>query len=168
MHWILLAVLAVVLIVTSSRFPKLGFSLLGLLTASAAGLYYMSDDIKPGRLQTLEPSMITIENIQMSPSYRESFKASGSIRNTSPDHDVTELSIRFSVNDCPSTAVEDSSECEVISQVVEPFRLHIPLGGKVSFEQSVSPRRVLVKGSRRWTFKVVEVKGRVPLRTLDE
>ncbi len=168
MHWILLAVLAVILIITAFRYPKLAFSLLGVFVAIAAALYYLVDEQGQGQLETLGNTSVTIENIKMSPAYRDSFLATGTIVNHSRTHDITELSIRFSVNDCPEQSADDANDCTVIAQAIEPFRVHIPLDGRARFEESVAPRRVKVEGVRQWTFKVMEVKGRVPLRVLDE
>ncbi len=168
MHWILLAVLAGVLVATASRFPKLAFSLLALMVAVAAALYHLTDTDGQGGLKPLDPAQVKVDGIRMSPYYADGFKASGKITNNSPEFDVTELSIRFSVEDCIVTTASDTGdECSIVAQLVESIRLHIPPGATRGFEQPVFPRRIAVQGERRWTFKVVDVTGRRPLRLLD-
>lgn len=167
MHWLLFAVLAAVLVFSASRFPKLAFSLLALLIAVAAGLYYMSEPPPKGRPEPLDASMVEVSNVTMSPYYASGFKASGDITNHSTDHDLTDLVIRFTVEDCVADD-NPAEECKVVSQVEERIRLHVPPGATRSFEQPVSPRRTTVEGNRRWKFKVVDVTARKPLRYLDE
>ena len=140
--------------------------MLGIFVAVAAALLYLVEEEGQGQLENLDPAVVSITGIKMVPAYADSFRATGTIVNHSEDHDITELSIRFSVNDCDSA--EADANCTTLSQVVEPVRLHVPAAGSAGFEESVSPRRVKVSGVRRWTFKVTEVKGRVPLRRRDE
>ncbi|KAA3632125.1 MAG: hypothetical protein DWQ08_03940 [Proteobacteria bacterium] len=165
MHWVLLAVLALVLIFAASRFPKLAFSLLAVLIAVAAGLYYVSDPPSDGLPEHLDPSQVEVDNVIMAPYYAGGFKATGVIRNHSEHYDLTELVIRFTVEDCID-AEGDEKTCSVLSQVEERVLIHVPPGTAKSFEQPVSPRRTKVEGTRRWKFKVVEVEGRRPLRYL--
>lgn len=166
MHWVLLAILAVVLIASASRFPRLAFSLLAVLVAVAAGLYYMADPPSEGLPEHLEPAEVIVGNVTMTPYYAGGFRASGEISNQSTRYDLTDLTIRFSVEDCPS---EDASseDCTPLSSVEERVRVHVPPGATRTFEQPVSPRRTHVEGKRRWKFKVVDVTGRRPLRRLD-
>ncbi len=166
MHWLLLAVLALVLIASASRFPKLAFSLLAVLVAVAAGLYYTSDPPSEGLPERLEPSQVVVGNVTMVPYYAGGFKASGEITNQSEHYDLTDLVIRFSVHDCPDIDTPDE-ECELLSQVEERIRVHVPPGATRPFEQPVSPRHSEVEGKRRWKFKVVDVTARKPLRLID-
>lgn len=166
MHWVLLAILALVLIFSASRFPKLAFSLLAMLVAVAAGLYYMSDPASDGLPQSLDPSLVEVGNVTMSPYYAGAFRATGDITNHSDRFDLTDLIIRFSVEDCASVDGA-GEECTPVSHVDERVRVHVPPGATRSFEQPVSPRRTAVEGKRRWKFKVVDVTGRTPLRARD-
>lgn len=166
MHWVLLAALALVLVFSASRFPRLAFSLLAVLVAVAAGLYYMSDPPVEGVPQPLDPSMVEVGGVVMEPYYAGGYKASGVITNHSEGFDLTELVIRFSVEDCRSTDAGEE-ECILVSQVEERVRVHVPAGATREFEQPVSPRRTEVDGKRRWKFKVVGVTARKPLRNLD-
>jgi len=168
MHWILLVVLAVILVITASRYPRLAFSMLGVLLVVAAGLYYLTEEEGQVQRATLEPASVEIVGIKMLPAYADAFGATGVIVNHSRTHDIRALSIRFTVNDCPEANTSELSDCTVISQVTEQIRIHVPLGGKQHFEQSVSPRSIKVSGKRRWTFKVVDVTGRIPLREINE
>ena len=167
MHWVLIAVLAVVLVASASRFPKLSFSLLVVLIAAAAGFYYMDDQVSGGLPESLEPSQVAVRNVTMVPYYAGAFRANGEIVNQSPDHDLTELVIRFSVEDCPETD-STAEECEHVSYQEQRVRVHVPPGATRSFEQPVSPPRTDVSGKRRWTFKVVDVTGRRPLRATND
>lgn len=166
MHWVLLAILAIVLIASASRFPKLAFSLLAVLVAVAAGLYYMADPTSEGLPERLEPSQVIVGNVTMVPYYAGGFRASGEITNESDRYDVTDLVIRFTVEDCPDADAPDEA-CKTVSQVEERVRVHVPPGATRSFEQPVSPRRTAVEGQRRWKFKVVGVTARRPLRLMD-
>lgn len=167
MHWVLLAVLALVLIFSASRFPKLAFSLLAVLIAVAAGLYYLSDPPSDGLPERLDPSQVQVGGVTMAPYYAGGFKATGSITNNSEHYDLTELVIRFTVEDCVDGEASEPA-CNTLSQADERVRVHVPPGATRSFEQPVSPQRTRVEGTRRWKFKVVEVEGRRPLRTMYE
>jgi hypothetical protein len=166
MHWVLLGVLALVLIFSASRFPKLAFSLLAVLVAVAAAMYYMSDPESDGLPQSLDPSLVEVGNVTMAPYYADAFRAIGDITNHSDRHDLTDLIIRFSVEDCVQREGAEE-ECTLVSHVDERVRVHVPPGATRSFEQPVSPRRTAVEGKRRWKFKVIEVTGRTPLRARD-
>jgi hypothetical protein len=168
MYWVLLGFLALVLIFAASHFPKLAFSLLAVLVAVAAGLYYVSEPPTRGAPRPLDPSEVTVSGVVMTPYYAGSFKANGQITNNSTQYDLTDLVIRFSVEDCPSQAAEDDEHCKPVSQAEERVRIDVPPGATREFEQPVSPRHTAVEGKRRWKFKVVSVTGREPLRGLDD
>jgi hypothetical protein len=164
MHWVLLAVLALLLIATASRFPKLAFSLLGVLVAVAAAMYYVTEPTSDGLPESFDVSQVEVSNVRMTPYYAGGFKAVGEIANHSSDHDITELVVRFSVEDCPQQG--DSAEgCALVSEVDKQIRLHVPPGAVRTFESPVDPRRTSVDGKRRWRFKVIDVTARVPSRT---
>lgn len=168
MHWILLAALAVILIGAAYRYPRLAFSLLALIVAAAAGLYYFADDDGQGGVRALDAAAVQLAEVRITPSYAGSFKASGAIRNLSPEFDITEVSIRFELKDCAADASTGSPDaCAPVSHVVESVRAHVPPGGEHRFEQSLAPRATRVEGERRWTFEVVDVAGRRPLRIME-
>lgn len=166
MHWVLLAILAIVLIASASRFPKLAFSLLAVLVAVAAGLYYIDEPPSEGLPEHLDPAQVTVHNVTMVPYYAGGFKADGEVTNQSADYDLTGLTIRFSVEDCVDIDVDDS--CKPVSQTEQRVLVHVPPGATRTFEQPVAPRRTAVEGKRRWKFKVVDVSARRPLRRVDE
>lgn len=166
MHWVLIAVLALVLVFSASRFPRLAFSLLAVLVAVAAGLYYVSEPPVEGVPLSLDPSMVEVGGVVMEPYYAGAYRATGVITNHSEGHDLTDLVIRFSVEDCTSNDAGEE-ECKLVSQVEERVRVHVPAGATQEFEQPVSPRSTEVEGKRRWKFKVIEVTGRKPLRIDD-
>ncbi|MCZ7598683.1 MAG: hypothetical protein M5U09_14420 [Gammaproteobacteria bacterium] len=164
MHWLLLAVLALLLILAASRYPRLAYSLLVVLIAVAAGLYYMSDPPAEGIPRELDTSEVVIENVTMVPYYAGAFRADGDISNRSEYFDLTELVIRFVLEDCP---VDSSSDgCVTVSETEERVRVHVPMRSTRPFEQPVSPRRSAVEGERRWRYEVVSVTGRKPLREI--
>src|SRR5690606_27495443 len=115
MHWLLLAVLALMLILAASRYPRLAYSLLVVLIAVAAGLYYMSDPPAEGIPRELDTSEVVIENVTMVPYYAGAFRADGNISNRSEHFDLTELVIRFVLEDCPVGSTSDG--CTTVSEV---------------------------------------------------
>ncbi|GJL81496.1 MAG: hypothetical protein DHS20C01_11300 [marine bacterium B5-7] len=169
MYWALLAVLAILLIVSASRFPKLSFSLLAVLVAVAAGLYYVTDPPGEGLPEKLDAASVEVSNVTMTPYYAGGFRAVGNITNHSGHDDLTDLVIRFSVEDCIDSSDPDAGEtCRLLSEVDERVRLHVSPGDTQPFETTVAPRHTDTEGRRRWKFKVVDVKGRKPLRRMDE
>lgn len=164
MHWFLFAGLAMILIATAFRVPKLAFSMFCGLLALAAALYYTTGEEEQSHLVELESSMVEIRDIKMASAYAGAFRATGVIVNKSDEFDISGLSVRFSVNDCPSETALSLEECKNVSHTTEPLQFHIPANGSVAFEQSVLPRKIKVEGSRRWSFKVLNVEGRRPLR----
>ena len=162
MHWILLAIIAVLLILMAGRYPKVAFSLLGVLVAAVVALYQLFDD-QEGGLKDISVEQVKIQDIRLTPYYADGFRVSGTIQNQSEDHDISELEIRFSVLDCP-TGSEDNADCQTVSELSRKVRVHIPYSESTLFETTIQPGELKMQGERRWKFKVIGVTGRTPLR----
>ena len=163
MHWILLAIVAVLLIAMAGRFPKVAFSLLAVLIAVATALYQLVGD-QEGSLEQMQVADVSLSEVRLKSYYADGFKATGKIHNHSEHHDLTEVVIQFTVMDCQDAASTAQPDCESLLSMEKQIRVHVPFGESQPFETTLQPGELKFSGQRRWKFKVARVTGRTPLR----
>ena len=164
MHWILFAIIAVLLIAMAGRSPRLAFSLLAILIAIGVALYQLVEE-EQGSIGSFPVEDVSIRDVRMKSYYADGFKVSGTIDNQSETHDVTELELRFTILDCVKKQDDpDQENCTEIRQLSRSVRVHIPFGESAGFDTTLQPGDLKLAGERRWKFKVVDVTGRAPLR----
>ncbi|NKB77416.1 MAG: hypothetical protein GKR96_10350 [Gammaproteobacteria bacterium] len=156
MQWVLLGIIAIALILMSSRYPKAAFSLLGLLVAITAFLFYATTDSGFLSRSKLISSNIQIENAIMTPAYADSYRFNARLVNIDEAIALKEVTISITMFDC---ADETQSSCQVIGQAEERINVEIPPQQARDVARTISFYSASPEAFVRWSYLVTDTRS---------
>jgi len=144
MTWIALLVVAVILIVMSLRYPRIAFSLLGVLLVAGVIVYRLTGGDQNSK--PIAAELLTLENLHMSKSYGDSYYLAGRIRNRS-DRALREFSLLVQALDCPRA--NDDQDCQIIGEKTVSIYSKVPPKQARDFRENIylgqlQPAHILV------------------------
>ncbi len=156
MQWVLLGIIAVALIVMSSRYPKVAFSLLGLLIAITAALFYSTTDSALLNRSKIALSDIRIQNPVMTPAYADSYRFNARLVNNSESVPLKEVTISITMYDC---ADDTQQSCQTIGQAEERININVPPTQARDVARTVSFHSASPEAFVRWDFQVTKTRS---------
>lgn len=156
MQFILLFIIVIALLYLSRYFPKVAFTILGLLVLGAGVIVLTTTDVAQNSRSRLPLENIEIENPVMTPSYRGGYRFNARLTN---HHDKTELlesNISITLLDC---ADDSENSCKVIGQSDERINIRIPPKQTRDVERTISFDSVKPLGDLRWRFEITSTRS---------
>ncbi len=153
MQWALLAVIVVSLFLLSGRYPKVAFSVLGVLVFSAAAYLLHSSDQGGFQRKQIPISALYVDNMAVVPAYADSFRVTGRLVNDHAGASLKEATLKIMMLDCASADAED---CQIVGQVNERLTLSIPPGQARDFSTTVHFGFPSISGRTDWQFEITD------------
>lgn len=155
MQWVLLAVIVVALLYMARFYPKVAFSILGLLAIGAATIVLTTTDVGFANRSKISNSEVKVENPVIAEAYGNSYRLNARLINTNKDRTLRDATISVTMLDCSN---ETDNNCQVIGQEDEHINIKIPPGQARDFSQSLSFGTAEAKGTLRWEIKIINTR----------
>ena len=156
MQIILLVIIVVALLYLSRYFPRIAFSILGLLVVGAGAIVLTTTDIGQNARSRIPTENIEIENPVMTPSYGGSYRFNARLSNHHSSIELRESIVSITLMDC---ADESESSCKVIGQSDQRINVRIPSGQTRDIERTLSFDAAEPIGNIRWQFQVTSTRS---------
>ncbi len=153
MQWALLAVIVVALFLLSGRYPRVAFSILGVLVVSAAAIILFTEDEASLKKERIAPADIMVEGIAGTPSYGGDHRLTGRVKNNHASAELKELVVSIVMQDC------DDTGCDVVGQAEERVNLRVPAGQARDFSVTVYLGEPVISGTIDWNFTVTDTRS---------
>lgn len=161
MLWIALVIalglLVGALIVTFGYRHSMLIGMAVLAALIAALVWYLRFGEPPGS-SVMGPEDLRLENMELTPQYRNSYRMTGRLVNTSQDYALRRVTITITASDCTN----GGSDCIVIGEAKRMFSVEIPPGqARDVVEQYIFPRFSL-QGELQWRHSLSEIQAARP------
>ncbi len=147
MTWIALLIVAVILIAMSMYYPRIAFSLLGVLLVSAIIIYRLTGSDVNG--QSIPPEKLALENLHMQKSYADSYDLLGRIRNNA-DRPLREFSVLVQALDCPQA--KDTVDCSIIGEKNISVYIQVPSRQARDFRENIYFGQIQPTKTLAWRY----------------
>ena len=154
MQWVLLAVLVAALLVLSRYFPRVAFSLLGVLVAGAIIIVFSTTELGETHRSGLPPDNIKIENPVLTEAYAGSYRFSGRFVNTHESRKARDTTLSVTMLDC-----SPSGDCVVIGQQEKRINQEIPAGQARDVSTTLTFHGAAPSGEIRWEIKITDTRS---------
>ncbi len=159
MQWALLAVIVAALLFMSRFYPKVAFSVLGVLVIGATVIIFSTTDIADVNRSKLPVADIQIENPVMTPAYGGGFRFNARLVNTHQSTTLKESTASITMLDCPEGSGDIDDNCQVIGQQDERIIMRIPPGQARDVSRTLSFDSAKPKGTVRWQITITETRS---------
>ena len=159
MHWILLGVIALALVVTAVRYPRLAFAILVALIAGAVLMLQMIPGERERESARMSVSDVQLLMVHIAPAYAGGFDLSGRLENRSDDAELSEATLEVELRDCHDDLDGAAGNCPVLGVATPQIVLIVPPGQARDFSVSITFPRVQVRGEADWQYTVRAVRG---------
>ncbi len=156
MQWILIGVIVISLLVMSSIYPKVAFSVLGALTIAAVIFFYGARENGFLSGQRLLVSDVQIENAVITPAYGGSYQLNARLVNNHVSVTLKESVLSITMLDCPNGG---ENNCMVIGQSAERINVKIPAHQARDISVNMFFERATPSNTIRWQYKVIETRN---------
>ncbi len=159
MQWAMLAVILIGLFLISGRFPKLAFSVFGVLVAVVIGaLVFTSDRVaKVARVISVED--VTLSNMTVVPAYGGSYRFGGRLQNSHEEAELRETMVHVFMLDCANHADPESQDCMSVGQQNQRLNTRVPSMQARDFQMNLYFGSPVIQGKIAWRYEVTEVKN---------
>ena len=154
MQWVLLAVLVAALLVLSRYFPRVAFSILGVLVVGAIAIVLTTTELGETHRSGLPPEDIKIENPVVTEAYAGSYRFNGRFVNTNESRKARETTLSVTMLDCPQTG-----DCVVIGQQEKRINQEIPAGQARDVSTTLTFHGAAPTGELRWEIKITDTRS---------
>lgn len=161
MQWVLLAVIVAALLYLSRFYPKVAFTVLGVLAIGAAVIVFTTTDVAQLKRSRLPVEDIKIENPIITPAYGDGFRFNARLINTHESVTLKEATVSITMLDCVADAnnAVDGDGCQVIGQEKKRIIVKIPPGQVRDVSQTLSFYSAKPRGTLRWRIKITETRS---------
>ena len=156
MQWILLLIIVASLFYLSRYFPKIAFSVLGVLVVGAGVMVLTTTEMAQFNRGKIANQDILIENPVLTPTYAEGYRFNARLFNANQAHSLRELVISITMLDCAGDGPES---CRVIGQEDERINVRIPPGQARDVARTLSFDNAAASGALQWEFKVTSTRS---------
>ncbi|HCX87339.1 MAG TPA: hypothetical protein DG761_04900, partial [Gammaproteobacteria bacterium] len=154
MHWVLIGIIALALVVTAARYPRLAFGILAVLIAGAVLMLQLIPGEKERESVRMSASDVYLSMVRIVPAYAGSFDLSGRLENRSADAELSEATLQVQLRDCHSDSERTAGNCPVLGVATPQIALIVPPGQARDFSVSITFPRVQVRGTADWQYTV--------------
>lgn len=156
MQWVLLAVIAAALLYLSRYYPKIAFSVLGVLVVASIVIVFSTTDQARMKRSSLPAEDIVIENPVITGSYAGGFRFNARMVNQNPSLELKESVVSITMLDCVD---EQESSCQVIGQREQRILVRIPPGQARDISRTLSFGNAKPAHSLRWKYQITETRN---------
>jgi hypothetical protein len=156
MQIVLLAIIVIALLYLSRYFPKVAFSVLGLLVLGASAIIFTSTDVARNAQSRVSSETVEIENPVMSPAYGRSYRFNARLKNTHESIALREIIVSITLLDCKT---ESETECATLGQTEQRIIVQIPPQQARDVSRTLSFDGADPLGTIRWQFKVTHTRS---------
>lgn len=160
MHWIVLGIVGLMLVVSASRFPRLAFSLLGVLITVAVitvQLNSKNDERSDSLISNTEVELI---QVTLTSGYAGSYDMEGILRNRSLSSSIVEVLVQIEMLDCPTQVKKNRVDCNELGWTTARITSDVPPGHNEEFNTNLSIHASDISGYLTWDYKISKVIGR--------
>ncbi len=154
MQWALLAVILIGLFLISGKFPKLAFSVFGLLVAIVVATLVFTSDKIIQETARISKSDITLSNMTVIPAYGGSYRVSGRLQNSHEEVELRETTLTAFLLDCDS-----EGNCVPVGQETTRLNTRVPAGQARDFQTNLYFGAATIQGQADWRYEVTTVKN---------
>jgi len=155
MQWALLAVILIGLFMISGRFPKLAFTIFGVLVTGLVITLMMTSKQADVLRNEMSENNITFENMTVVPAYGGSYRITGRLSNSHENAEMREVTLGVSMLDCQA----ESTNCQIVGQASERVGVRIPPGQARDFSVNIYFGEPRIGGEREWRFNLTNPRG---------
>ena len=159
MHWILLGVIALALVVTAVRSPRLAFAILVVLIGGAVLMLQLIPGERERESARMSVSDVQLLMAHVIPAYAGGFDLRGRLENRSDDAELSEATIEVQLRDCHNDSDRAAGNCPVLGVATPQIALIVPPRQARDFSVSITFPRVQVRGEADWQYIVRGVRG---------
>ena len=152
MQWVLPVVIVAALLYLSRYFPKVAFSVLGLLVLGAGLIVFSTTD---DTYVQLPLENIVVENPVMTLAYGGGYRLSARLVNRDEKFVLKNTIVSVTMLDCPG---KNDEGCEVIGQEDERIIVRIPPSQSRDISHTFNFGSAKPVNDVRWQFKITETK----------
>lgn len=156
MQYVILFVIVVALLYLSRYFPKVAFSILGVLAVGAGAIVLTTTDIALNSRSRIPVDNIEIENPVITPSYGSGFKFNARLKNLHASEELKESIISITMLDCTDDSAQN---CEVVGQTEQRIILQIPPNQARDVERTFTFESVEPRGTVKWNYEVTRTRS---------
>jgi hypothetical protein len=156
MQFVLLAVIVAALLYMSRYFPKVAFSVLGVLILGAIAIVFTTTDFAQNSRSRIPIEDISIENPVMTDAYGGGFRFSARLNNNNQTVELKESIISITMLDCPD---ETEQGCTVIGQSEQRVNIIVPPTQARDVSRTLSFNSAKPAGIIRWQFRVTQTRS---------
>ena len=156
MQFVLLAIIVGALLYLSRYFPKLAFSVLGVLVLGAIAIVFTTTDIAQNSRSRLPIDDIIIENPVMTDAYGGGYRFSARLNNSNQDIALKESIVSITMLDCPD---ETEQGCTVIGQSEQRVSIIVPPTQSRDISRTLSFDSAKPSGIVKWQFNVTQTRS---------
>lgn len=159
MLWIVLVIalglLVGALIVTYGYRPSM-LIIMAVLAALIAALVWYLRFSAPQGSDLISPTELQLNNLEMTPQYRSSYRMTGRLVNTSPDYALRSVTITITASDCTA------ADCIAIGEAERTISVDIPPRQARDIVEQYVFSRFSPQGELRWRHTLSEIKAERP------
>ena len=156
MQWALLAVIAAALLYLSRYYPKIAFSVLGVLVIASIAIVFSTTDQARMKRSSLPAEDIVIENPVVTGSYAGGYRFNARMVNNNPSLELKESVVSITMLDCVD---DQESSCQVIGQREQRILISIPPGQARDVSRTISFGNAQPANTLRWQYQVTETRN---------
>ena len=153
MQWALLAVIVVALFLLSGRYPRVAFTILGVLVVAAISVILLTEDDASLKKAQIAPSDISVASIVGNPAYGGGYRLTGRIKNDHESAELKEVVLSIVMQDCVD------SDCATVGQTSERVNIRVPPGQARDFSVTVYLGETDISGSIAWSLDVTDTRS---------
>ena len=156
MQWVFLAVIVAALLYLSRYYPRIAFSVLGVLIIASVAIVFSTSDLAIVNRSKLPVEDITIENAVITGSYAGGYRFSARLVNTNEHIELKETAISITMLDCED---ESKTSCQVIGQREQRILVRIPPGQARDVSRTLSFGSARPANTLAWQYKVTDTRN---------
>jgi hypothetical protein len=140
-------------------FPAFRYFVVGAVVLIGVGIWWFIDN--QNKEEQRAKKLIPADLVELREVRRNERTVWGVARNNSTQHELTNLTFRIRILDCPKSDTRDQ-DCEIVGDAKTGYGFpNVPPGQVRSFEVPFSIANVPpARGQYRWAYEIVETRGR--------
>ncbi len=154
MQWALLAVILIGLFLISGKFPKIAFSVFGLLVVAVVATLVLTSDKVVQKTTRISISDVSLSNMTVVPAYGGSYRISGRLQNSHEEIPLRETILTTFLLDC-----DNSGGCVPVGQETTRLNTRVPAGQARDFQTNLYFGAASIQGTADWRYEVSAVKN---------
>ena len=160
MHWFVLGIIALTLVVSARRYPRLAFTLLVVLLVVAVITLQLNSQNDERSVSLISDSEVELSQVTITSGYAGSYDMKGILRNDSLISSLVEVVVQIEMLDCPTQGKTHRVNCNRLGWATARITKEVAPGQNQEFNTNLSFPRSEVTGHIAWDYHISQVIGR--------